>query len=178
MVYFLWTLLNLFLVIFFIVICFKATKLLKEKHGILVSLIFIVGIFSIMGTSAKSDASSNNSNGKSSVLFNLSEQDLDHTKSGDVKSIAIDKKGLTTFNLQILFGYFKGSNTPLPYQAYSEISGLMGGHEWSSTTTVNKTSQPGHFSYNVTGILKWKLLWMSIYSQPITYEGFFDIPTT
>ena len=51
MLYLLWSLLNIALFLYFIIICFKATKLLREKVGLLASIIFVAGSLSFIGQS-------------------------------------------------------------------------------------------------------------------------------
>ena len=51
MTYLLWSLLNIALGILFIYLCFKATKLINERIGLLASLVFVFGILAIMSSS-------------------------------------------------------------------------------------------------------------------------------
>ena len=44
MLYLIWGLLNLGLVIYFLVICFRATKLVKEKIGLFAAVFFVLGL--------------------------------------------------------------------------------------------------------------------------------------
>ncbi|WP_018611862.1 hypothetical protein [Segetibacter koreensis] len=150
--YFLCTLLNFALIIYFIVRCFRAAKLIKEKHGLLVSVFFIIGLFSVMARPVESNINHSNK------LLNLSEEDVDHTKINSYKYIIVDKMGLRGFKLLISYGYFKGSNDILPYAASTSIIGLVGGHTWKPTIIVNKTSQPSHFQYYADGVLDWNYL--------------------
>lgn len=51
MLYLLWDLLNISLFLYFIIICFQATRLLREKVGLLASTTFVVGLLSFIGQS-------------------------------------------------------------------------------------------------------------------------------
>jgi hypothetical protein len=51
MLYLFWGLLNISLFLYFIIICFRATKLLREKGGLPASIIFVFGLLSFIGQS-------------------------------------------------------------------------------------------------------------------------------
>lgn len=57
MLYLLWGLLNVGLFLCFIVICFRATKLIRQNFGLLAAVVFVFGLLSFIG-------SSNNNNNK------------------------------------------------------------------------------------------------------------------
>jgi len=173
MIYLLWTLLSLIISIYFIVICLWAVKLVKEKYGWVVTIIFVLGLFSIIAKSPKTNGTAGNPTRKMKLL--KSEADQERYSSRPAKEILIDKMGLSNFDIFIVYDSFKDSATLLPYEAYSTISGLVGGHEWDPDIYVSPTSKAGHFKYTVDGILKWQLLGLPLYLQPKHYTGFFDI---
>jgi len=139
---------------------------------VIVSLLFVVAVFSIMGKSSKSSENDFNK----SKLLNLSNTDIDHSKSGDALYVRLDKMVLSKLDMTVVYASFKDCTNPLPYSAYTLITGLMGGHDWKATINVTPSSDPKHFAYTVDGVLKWKLLGVAVYSQPKSYNGFFDIP--
>lgn len=51
MSYLLWSILNIGLFLFFIIICFKATKLIREKLGLIATIVFVFGLLSFVGNS-------------------------------------------------------------------------------------------------------------------------------
>src|SRR5258705_4897776 len=48
MFYLLWMILNIVLFVFFIITCFRATKLIREKLGAFAAVIFVFGLLSFM----------------------------------------------------------------------------------------------------------------------------------
>lgn len=109
-------------------------------------------------------------------LLNSSGVDIDASKATNSKYIIIDRMGLSSLNLLISYGSIKDSTGISMYEAYSSITGLIGGHEWEPGIIVNKTSQPKRFNYYVDGMLEWKLFGIRFYLEPKHYTGSFDIP--
>ena len=52
-----WGIFNGILLLYFIVICFKSVKLVKEEIGFLASLVFVLGLLSFMSNSIEWDHS-------------------------------------------------------------------------------------------------------------------------
>lgn len=64
MIYILWALLNIALFTLFLVICFYATKLIKEKYGLFISCVFVIGLLSFAGNSKKNNDSIDKNSGE------------------------------------------------------------------------------------------------------------------
>ncbi len=102
MIYLLWSLINVGLFIFFIVVCFKATKLIRENVGLFASIIFVFGLLSFIGQSNNdSDNKELNSNQIKSWKFN-SEDSLNNAESYFL-DIDLEKNLVSEFNLGIKY---------------------------------------------------------------------------
>ncbi len=172
MFYLLWALLNLTLLIYFIAICFKATKLLRANSGWFVSIIFVFGFLS------STNFSNNESNNPSSNLnkFKTSDYILADSLNQDGKTsfleIKLEDNFISEYNLNIIYSKNKQSiNVPL--NAYSDATGFMIGTNWKPFRTIVKpTSNNNKFEYTVEGIVQWRLIGPLIYRQLKTYNGF------
>lgn len=169
MIYLLWGLLNFGLFLFFIVICFKATKFIREKLGLLASIFFAVGLLSFIGQSNNDDNTEPNSNQIKTWKFNL-----DSTKSNESESLNIDleKTLVSKYYMGIKYGKSLEGDLNIPISAYSSIDGFVSGTNWKPLDIiVNRTIDNKKFEYIVSGVVEWKLLWTTLYSQSKTYKG-------
>lgn len=172
MLYLLWSLINIGLFIFFIAICFKATKLLREKLGVFAAVVFVFGLLSFIGhTNNDNDNQEPNSNQIRSWKF-TSEDSL---KSNESYSLHIDIKKtlLAKYNLLIRYGKAIHEDQNIPISASSSTEGFIGGTNWKPLyIQINRTNDNKKFEYFVNGVIQWKLLGATIISQYKTYEGF------
>ena len=171
MTYLLWGLLNIGLFLFFIVICFKATKLIREKIGLFASIIFVFGLLSFVGHSNNdNDNKEPNSNQIKTWKF-ISEDSL---KSNDsyLLDIDLEKTLISKYVLGIKYGKDKQGQTNVLISAYSSTSGFISGTNWKPISIiVNTTNDNNKFEYSIAGVVEWKLLGAPIYSQLKEYKG-------
>jgi hypothetical protein len=171
MTYLLWGLLNIGLFIFFIVICFRATKLIREKVGLFASIIFVFGLLSFVGHSNNdNDNKEPNSNQIKTWKF-ISEDSL---KSNDsyLLDIDLEKTLVSKYGLGIKYGKDKQGQINIPISAYSSTTGFISGTNWKPVSIiVNRTNDNNKFEYFVDGVVEWKLLGATIYSQLKEYKG-------
>lgn len=171
MTYLLWGLLNIGLFLFFIVICFKATKLIREKIGLYASVIFVFGLLSFVGYSNNgNDNKEPNSNQIKTWKF-LSEDSL---KNYDTYLLSIDleKTLISKYSLGIKYGKDKQEQVNIPISAYSSTTGFISGTNWKPVSIIiNRTNDNNKFEYFVSGVVEWKLLGATIYSQLKEYKG-------
>lgn len=170
MIYLLWALLNFGLLLFFLVICFKATKLVREKMGGFTAIVFVLGLLSFVSNSDTNTNKEPNSNKVKTWNFNT-EDDLirkTYSQNIDLENTLISKNTLT-------IKYGKKDRSSIPISAYTNTTGFAGGIVWiPSAITVNPTAE-NKFAYSVHGITKWKLLGATIYYQPKVYGGVVQI---
>ena len=171
MLYLLWALLNIGLFIFFIVICFNATKLIKEKLGALTSIVFVFGLLSFIGRSnTDTDNKEPNSNQIKTWKFNS----LDSLDKGLNFFIDIDleKTLISKYSLGICYGKDKQLQNNIPTSANTWTTGLESGTNWKPISIfVNRTDDNHKFEYEVDGTIRWSLLGMTIYSQRKNWKG-------
>ncbi|MCC6761540.1 MAG: hypothetical protein IT252_10000 [Chitinophagaceae bacterium] len=171
MIYLLWSLLNIGIFIFFIATCFKATKLVREKLGLFASIIFVFGLLSFIGNSSNdNDNKEPNSNHIKTWKF-VSEDSL---KSNDsyLLDIDLEKTLIAKYYLGIKYGKDKQGRINVPISAYSSANGFISGTNWKPISIiVNTTDDNNKFEYSVDGVVEWKLLGATIYSELKEYKG-------
>ena len=165
MAYILWSLLNLVLLIFFIVICFKATKLIREKINLFAAVFFVIMLLSLIGKNNEP-----NSNQNKTWKFN-SEESIKAYPTNYL-DIIMEKTLVSKYVLGINYGIEKQGGKNIPISAYSQTLGFANGTIWKPISIiVNKTKDNNKFEYSVFGSVKWKLLGTTIYSQSKNYSG-------
>lgn len=170
MTYLLWGLLNLGIFLFFIVVCFQATKLIREKIGLFASIVFVFGLLSFMGQPGKDNNKEPTSNQMKTWKF----ASPDSLKSNDshILNMTLEKTMLSKYDLGIVYGKDNEGQSNIPISAYSSTTGFIIGTNWQPTSIiVNRTSENNKFAYLVKGIVEWKLLGATLYSQVKEYNG-------
>jgi len=161
----LWSALNVALLIYFIVICFRATKLLRENLGLFASILFVLGLLSFIGQSGKGNTVQNEIVKQGFVA-------QDHLDPASIKSITLtleESLGNST-NLRIHYGK-DSTGKMVPINAFSNRNGFVSGLEWVPQIILVKTTPDNtDFIYKIVGILRWKLLGSTVYSQTKRYE--------
>lgn len=152
MLYLLWSLLNIALFLFFVVICFKTTKLVRESFGLVSFLIFVLGLLSFIGNSNNNKANKEpHSNQIRSWKF-TSEDSLDRNETFYI-TIELEENLISKYNLGIKFGKNKQSKLNFPISAYSQTTGFISGINWYPLSIIiNKTYDNTKFEYYVDGI--------------------------
>jgi hypothetical protein len=172
MLYILWGLLNIGLFIFFIITCFRATKLVKEKFGVLAAVVLVFGLLSFISNSNKDD-NDHQSNSNQIRTWEFNSRDSVDINSTRFMQIALEKTLVSKYELGIKYGKQKEGQINIPLSANSWTTGFMSGTNWKATSIiVNKTNENNRFEYHVTSTVEWKLLGITIYSQPKVYRGY------
>lgn len=175
MLYFLWSLLNLGLVIYFFVICFKAIKLVKEKMGLFASVFFVLGILSFLGQPVKDSYSKESDTNKLRSWTYASEESL-NCDSASFVQVDLEKCWISKKQLGIKYGKDIQGQVNIPISAYSTTTGFISGTSWKPISIrVNRTDSDNNFQYFVVGLVDWKLLGMTIYIQSKRFKGIVSI---
>lgn len=162
MLYLLWGLLNLFLFVYFIAICFNATKLLKEKLGMLAAIVFVLGLLSF-------NTSSNNKSTEFKTWKFVSEDNAGLNANSSLIA-ELSNNLISKYELEI--SYKNDGQINIPISASSATNGFTCGTIWKpGFITVQRTIN-NKFQYSVAGKVEWKLLGFTIYSQQKFYKGF------
>ena len=165
MLHLLWSALNIALLVYFIVICFRATRLIRENSGLFTSLLFGFGLLSFIVQPGKVKNTENQI-----VKQGFVAQDrLDPTSMKSI-TLALEESLGNSTNLRIHYG--KDSTGKLaPIDAFSSQNGFVGGREWEPHRILVKTGADGDdFNYTVDGILRWRLLGVTVYYQGKNYQ--------
>ncbi|WP_138992143.1 hypothetical protein [Larkinella sp. C7] len=173
MLYLIWTLLNVALTVYFIVLCFQAARLLKERVGLYAAVIFTFGLLSIAANSGKKRVGfSKNQDVKKRTYV-----PRDSIIPGSLKfaHARIDKTWISRIELTVSYGVKKSSNQPVPVEANSVWWGSITGYHWKPVSISVHATTGQEYAYTVVSILQWKLLGISLYSQPKTYEGSIEL---
>lgn len=165
MIYLLWTILNVGLLIFFLVICFKATKLLREKIGGFVAVFFVLGLLSFVSNPKDKKL---NSHKYETWTLNSGEN---LTKKGYAQGIVLEDMLISKNTLSIF--YVKKNQANIPISAYSNSSGFANGTIWTSSAIIVNPTKDNRLAYSVSGVLEWKLMGATLYTQPKSYRGVF-----
>lgn len=168
----LWGILNIGIFIFFVVVCFRATRLLREKFGLFAAIIFVFGLFSFMSNS-HNDKGNEEPNSNQTRKWKFTPEDsIDRNETFLINTV-LEKTLISTYELSILYGKDKRGQLNIPISANSNTVGFVSGTNWKpSAISVNRTDDNSKFEYYVLGILEWKLLGATIYYQQKEYKGF------
>jgi hypothetical protein len=169
--YLLWGLLNIGLFVFFIVICFKATKLIREKLGLFASIIFVFGLLSFVGHS-NNEYDNKEPNSNQIKTWKFTSEDSLNRNATYLLDVELEKTLVSKYDLGIKYGKDRQREINIPISAYSSTSGFISGTNWKPISIiVNRTIDNNKFEYFVDGVVEWKLLGATIYSQLKEYNG-------
>jgi len=145
-----WSIINISLFLFFIFICFKAVKLLREQLGRFAALVFVAGLLSFVSSNSGNKVTS-----EAKAQRSVSTTAFEDLTSGLVL--------LTTYNIS-------------EDQSISEVdnrifaTGLRAGTEWQLIQATTK--QIGNtLEYHLICTRKWSLLGWNIYTEQIHLRG-------
>ena len=174
MLHLLWSILNIGIFIFFIVVSVRATKLVREKMGVFAAIVLVFGLLSFI--SRKPEDPNREPGATSHRTWELVNDpgtfrhDLSHIK------IVFDKNLLSKTVLTVQYGKNVPSGSYQPTAAYTYIEGLIAGTSWRPVSVqVSPTAVPNEFTYEVNGVVEWKLLGTTIVSQAKEWTGKFEI---
>ena len=171
MIYLLWGLLNIGLFIFFIAICFRATKLIREKIGLFAAIIFVFALLSFIGHS-NNDNDNKEPNSNQIKTWKFETKDSINRNATYLLDIDLEKTLVSKYELGIKYGKEKEGTINIPISAYSSITGFISGTTWKPISIiVNRTTDNNKFEYVVDGVVEWKLFGTTIYSQLKEYKG-------
>jgi hypothetical protein len=171
MIHFIWAILNVCLAIAFLVVCYKGTKLLKNEIGLWAALIFVLGLLSLMNVFNK-DVIQYKQNEK---VLKKGFSSSDNIIAGTFKNryLILEKNLVSDFNLSFEYGQAKISKLNTPIDADIRINGTTNGIRWKPMMfLINETDSNTKFSYDIYGLLEWKLMGITLYTQHKSFKGF------
>ncbi|MEO5890846.1 MAG: hypothetical protein ABIQ31_11365 [Ferruginibacter sp.] len=172
MIYLLWGLLNLGIFLFFIVTCFKATKLVREKVGLFASIIFVFGLLSFVAHSNNDDDNKEPNSNQFKTWEFVAEDSLKSNESYLI-DVDLEKTLVSKYYLGIKYGKDKQGKMNVPISAYSSTAGFISGTNWKPISIIiNQVNDNNKFEYSVHGIVEWNLLGATIYAQIKEFKGY------
>lgn len=160
-----WGLLNIVIFIYFIIVCLKSIKIVREKIGVFASIIFVFGLLSFM---AKPNEKTNETK-----TFNLQNEQIVKNKfTGNTfsKKIKLEDNLTSEITLSIKFG--ENENDLKLLTAYAIRSGFVSGTNLKvDNVIIEKSEKLNNYHYIVSGILEWRILGFEIYSESKDFEG-------
>lgn len=164
MIELIWGLINILILVSFILICFKAVKLIKEKFGVIQAIILTFGLLSFMSFD-KSVYENENKNFNLQRLNNISEKVIN-----DFLIVKVIDKSLTN-SLILSIKYSKLNNVTILKTANASKSGFVMGINWNPTMiNVHKKNEKS-INYYVVGQKEWRLLGLKIFSESKKFNG-------
>lgn len=170
MMYLIWGLLNIGILIYFLTICFKVTKLVREKMGLFVTVFFVLMLLSFIGNANKDRYSKIANLNQNKTWNNTSEDSLTFYMSY-LPRIEMENNLVTSYYLDVLYGKDKNDYI-VPKSADASKNGLNSGTKWTTLTIeIKETNVKNKYSYSVFGVVDWNLLGTIIYTQNKRFNG-------
>ncbi len=167
MLHILWALINVGLSVYFIFICVKATKHIKQKVGLIAAIVFLVFLFSFM----KNLNEDNNNEVRKSIFSDSSEITSGKTSYAN---LILEKTSISQYELHLIYGKKVGSEIITPIHADSGMNGWVLGVVWRPLEISVDPELKNKLKYSVNGVVEWKLLGLTVYSQPKFYKGYVE----
>jgi len=168
MIYLIWGILNLGLLIYFLMICFNAIKLIRQKIGLLATIVFVIGLLSF----CRSSDDNNNKDLNQEKTWNFAYSDSLVQSPEPLLEISLEKTLTIEYQLEVIYSRNK-QNINVPQSAFLVTNGFICGTNWiPKSISVYKTNDNNKFQYHVYGIVEWKLLGGTVYTQKKEYNGY------
>jgi hypothetical protein len=166
-----WSIFNLGLFLFAIAQCFRATKYLYAQAGTFVAVVFVLIVLSSFSHLSK-DNENMEPNSNQIKTFKFFPKDSVIQGRQHFLRKTLDESLTLKYDLGISYVSDERTNLAIPTDACSDQTGFVSGITWQPTQiSLNKTVEPNLFSYHVAGIVKWKLLGVTLYAQLKFYKG-------
>lgn len=161
-----WGILNFAILIYFIIICFKAVKVIRENLGGIAALVLVLGVLSF-----KVNSKDENNKFKTFDLQNVSQKMESEKFKGSTyfKDIKLEQNLLTDFHVLIKYG--EDNNEIKLLTAFVNRTGIEMGTEWKPSTVLLNKLHNNLYEYNISGSIDWKILGIRFYSQFKEFRG-------
>ena len=170
MTYLLWSILNIAVFSLFFVVCFWATKLIKERFGIILAVFFVFGLLSFAAHESTDEPKQNQTTNPNTWYFTSSDSIAFNTMAH--KSVNLKDNMISTYIFGVTYGRHKNNSGVVPITAYSATNGFISGTEWTpSYISVFQSDTEDQLVYYVIGQIKWKLLGTTFVTQSNEFKG-------
>ena len=162
--------LNSVLAICFLYLCFKGTKLIREKLGLFAAIVFVFGLISFMNKPP-------NDSDKEKNIWKLVEDTTLKKKIQSVfggfenEKITLDKNMMFRINLHVTFYRNKYTNELIPINAMTTNEGIMGGCKWQPEIVTIHEVENDTYEYSVSGTIEAQLLGLTVHNNYKSYTG-------
>jgi hypothetical protein len=171
MIYLIWGLLNIVIIVYFLVICIKATRFLRQKIGLFAAIFFVVGLLLLLGQPTK-DSYSSGLKSNDTKVWDFAPGDSLNSNATFLLNVELEENLISKKRLLIKHGKDIQGQHNIPISAYSLTTGFISGTTWKPTSiSVSRTNDNNKFQYFVVGIVDWKLLGVTIYTQSKRFNG-------
>ncbi len=162
-----WGILNVILIIYFIIICFKSVKMIKEKIGVLASLVFVIGLLSFISKPDEKKITE-----KNIEILNQTNPKKSFNGNSYLRFATLEDNLTSKIELKILCGEKESDNELIILNVDCNRSGFTSGTNWNTLSIdVDKEKGENFCKYNISGVLEWKILGITIFSQIKDFEG-------
>jgi len=167
MIHLIWSGINLIIILYFfyLIIGFitRGTKIFNPQIKTFSIVLMVIGIFQII-SARESEEDTNR------IVF-IEKHDI-HC---DYKTQQVRLENNLTLDIEMLATYCTNGDKFKVIETYSNIYGFVTGFEWKyKSSSINENSVNGKIEYNISGILKWNIFGINIYSQQKTFKGTFE----
>lgn len=164
MIYLIWSLINGIVILYFLymIVGFitKGKQIFRPKFKFVPICIMVLGIVQIISASNLEE----NSNRISITP--------DYNKIDNLKIKEVTLEDNLTFDINMLLKYSIEQNDFIPIESSSFLTGFVSGYVWEfKSIETNNYKLNEKMDYTATGILKWNLFGITVYSQPKTFSG-------
>lgn len=166
MLYLLWGLLNILVWIFVLFSFFRVTRLIREKLGLGVVVIFVVGVIALMSYVSNKNKKHQQKDGETQK-WNF--RDSNAIRS-DYKTVVLEKNWLSKYELGVAISIDSSTKAKSPVYANSYTEGISSGTKWQpiSIILVSKEGTQEDF-YHVHGEVYWSLLGITLIRESKNY---------
>lgn len=172
MLYLFWALLNIGLFIYFLIICFRVTRLLRERLGLLAASVFIFGLLSFGSNTASGANQLNTRNNFETTSWSPGAKESIANNSTFPASQLLQKTLITKLTLHLSYGRHTETGKTIVTSGYSGLTGLVSGTTWHPVAcAVYPTEDADIFRYQVSGMMKWQLLGLTLVTENKNFSG-------
>ncbi|WP_124981226.1 hypothetical protein [Nonlabens xiamenensis] len=164
MIHLIWSIINGLMVIYFLYLIIgfiaKGKKIFKPQFKIVSIVILVIGTGQIITASNFEETSNQISITK----------DYNRNNYSEIKQVKLEDNW--TFDINMLVKYSIEENEYIPIESDSFLTGLVSGYVWEFKSIDTKNMNPnGKAEFSATGILKWNLFGITVYSESKTFNG-------
>lgn len=165
----LWAFINVGAFLYFFINASRAIKLISEKHGILASIVLVIGLLGLI-FSKSGDAAGN------SGISRMKNSFTDRTNLSEtyISTVKIKDNLISHVDLSAVMGKLKNNDSLVVAEAGADHYGFTAGYKWETNDVfVSPVPGTGRFKYSVNATERWSLLGVPFYIKSSDFEGEF-----